>query len=126
MYILVQRIYRSLDHSLFHMTSDSLYKSRYHQLWLCWTDFVTIVWNSYIKCWGLFFVILDSEEVRKWSGERGKESFGQVWWLVNELWFKRYIWNMHPVSCPSTHHDVTDLIMGWLKIQKLEYLENGT
>ena len=32
---------------------------------------------------------------------------------------------MHPVSCTNTHHDVTDL-MGWLKIQKLEYLENRT
>ena len=34
---------------------------------------------------------------------------------------------MHLVSCANTHHDVTDLvIMGWLKIQKLEYLENRT
>ena len=31
---------------------------------------------------------------------------------------------MHPFSCTNTHHGVTDL--GWLKIQKLEYLENGT
>ena len=31
---------------------------------------------------------------------------------------------MHPVSCTNTNHDVTDLINhGWLKIQKLEYLE---
>ena len=34
---------------------------------------------------------------------------------------------MHLVSYANTHHDVTDLvIMGWLKIQKLEYLENRT
>ena len=34
---------------------------------------------------------------------------------------------MHPASFTNTHHDVTDLVnMGWLKIQKLEYLENGT
>ena len=34
---------------------------------------------------------------------------------------------MHLVSCANTHHDVTDLvIMRWLKIQKLEYLENRT
>ena len=33
---------------------------------------------------------------------------------------------MHPVSCTNTHHDHTDLVMGWLKIQKLAYLENGT
>ena len=37
---------------------------------------------------------------------------------------------MHPVSCTNNHHDVTDLvkngkeIMGRLKMQKLEYLEN--
>ena len=34
---------------------------------------------------------------------------------------------MHPFSFTYTHHDVTDLLnFGWLKIQKLEYLENGT
>ena len=34
---------------------------------------------------------------------------------------------MHPVSCSNTHYDVTDLINhGWLKIENLEYLENGT
>ena len=34
---------------------------------------------------------------------------------------------MHPVSCTNTYHDVTDfVIMGWLKIQKLENLENAT
>ena len=34
---------------------------------------------------------------------------------------------MQPVSCTNAHHDVTDLVNhGWLKIQKLEYLENGT
>ena len=34
---------------------------------------------------------------------------------------------MHPVSCTNTYHDVTDLvIVGWFKMQKLEYLENGT
>ena len=34
---------------------------------------------------------------------------------------------MHLVSCTNTHRDVTDLVnMKWLKIQKLEYLENGT
>ena len=33
---------------------------------------------------------------------------------------------MHPVSCTNTHHDVTDSVMGWLKIQKFEYPENGT
>ena len=34
---------------------------------------------------------------------------------------------MHPVSCASIHHDVTDLgNQGWLKIPKLEYLENIT
>ena len=38
---------------------------------------------------------------------------------------------MHPVSCTNTHHAVSDLvkngkeIMGRLKMQKLEYLENG-
>ena len=34
---------------------------------------------------------------------------------------------MHLASCTNTHRDITDLVnMGWLKIQKLEYLENGT
>ena len=34
---------------------------------------------------------------------------------------------MRPVSCTNTHHDVKIWqIMGWLKIQTLEYLENGT
>ena len=34
---------------------------------------------------------------------------------------------MHLVSCTNTHRDVTDLTNhGWLKIQKLKYLEKGT
>ena len=34
---------------------------------------------------------------------------------------------MHPALCTNTHHDVTDLVnYGIVKIQKLEYLENGT
>ena len=34
---------------------------------------------------------------------------------------------MHLVSCNNTHHDVTDLVNAEMaKIQKLEYLENGT
>ena len=34
---------------------------------------------------------------------------------------------MHAVSCTNTHHGVTDLLNhGIVKIQKLEYLENGT
>ena len=34
---------------------------------------------------------------------------------------------MDLVSYTNTHRDVTDLVNdGWLKIQKLEYLENGT
>ena len=34
---------------------------------------------------------------------------------------------MQPVSCTNTHHDVTDLVIhGMVKIQKLEYIENGT
>ena len=34
---------------------------------------------------------------------------------------------MYPVLCTNTHHGATDLVnMGWLKIQELEYLENGT
>ena len=34
---------------------------------------------------------------------------------------------MQPVSYTNPYHDVTDLVnMGWLKIQKLHYLENGT
>ena len=34
---------------------------------------------------------------------------------------------MHPVSYSNTHHDVTDLVItGWIKIQKLEHLENET
>ena len=34
---------------------------------------------------------------------------------------------MLPISCANTHHDVTDLEnVGCLKLQKLEYLENGT
>ena len=33
---------------------------------------------------------------------------------------------MHHLSCTSTHHDIADLVNhGWLKMQKLEYLENG-
>ena len=32
-----------------------------------------------------------------------------------------------PCLGTNTHHDVTDLVNHrWLKIQKLEYLENGT
>ena len=34
---------------------------------------------------------------------------------------------MHPVSCTNTRHDVRDLVnQGMVKIQKLDYLENGT
>ena len=34
---------------------------------------------------------------------------------------------MCPAACTNTHHDIIRfVIMGWLKIQKLEYLENGT
>ena len=52
-------------------------------------------------------------------------SSGRVWWL-NKLWFKRYI-----QRCTLSH--VLTLIMTsqiwqiveWLKVQKLEYLENG-
>ena len=37
---------------------------------------------------------------------------------------------MYPVSCTNFHQNVTDLvnhgIMLWLKIHKLEYLENRT
>ena len=34
---------------------------------------------------------------------------------------------MHPVLCTNTHYDVTDLVNhGMVKVQKLEYLENGT
>ena len=34
---------------------------------------------------------------------------------------------MHPVSCTNTHHNATDLVNhGIVKIQKFEYLENGT
>ena len=34
---------------------------------------------------------------------------------------------MCPAACTNTHHDITCfVIMGCLKIQKLEYLENGT
>ena len=34
---------------------------------------------------------------------------------------------MHPVLYNDTHHDVTDSVNhGMVKIQKLEYLENGT
>ena len=34
---------------------------------------------------------------------------------------------MHPVSCTNTHHDVIDSVNhGMVKIEKLEYLENGT
>ena len=44
-------------------------------------------------------------------------SVSQIWWL-NELWFKRYIqkWTLSHEHC----------LMGWLKLQKLEYLENRT
>ena len=31
---------------------------------------------------------------------------------------------MHPVSNSNTHHDVTNVVnIGWLRIQKLEYLK---
>ena len=34
---------------------------------------------------------------------------------------------MHPASYTNSHHDITNLVnIGWLRIQKLEYLENGT
>ena len=34
---------------------------------------------------------------------------------------------MHLISCTNTHRDVTDLVNhGMVKIQTLEYLENGT
>ena len=34
---------------------------------------------------------------------------------------------MHPVSCTNTDHGVINLVNhGWLKILKLECLENGT
>ena len=34
---------------------------------------------------------------------------------------------MHSVSCNNTHHDVADFANhGMVKLQKLEYLENGT
>ena len=53
-------------------------------------------------------------------------STGQVWQL-NELWFKRYI-----QKCTLSHvlmfvmTSKTWSITEWLKIQKLEYPENGT
>ena len=44
------------------------------------------------------------------------------WVLVQKIYTK-----MYPISCTNTHHDVTDLINhGMVKIQKFEYLENGT
>ena len=37
------------------------------------------------------------------------------------------IFKMHPVSCTDALHDVTDLVNhGMVKMQKFEYLENGT
>ena len=36
-------------------------------------------------------------------------SIDQVWW-VNELWFKRYIQKLHPVSTTNTQHDVKDFV----------------
>ena len=34
---------------------------------------------------------------------------------------------MHPISCTNIHHDFTDLVNHeMVKIQKFEYLENGT
>ena len=34
---------------------------------------------------------------------------------------------MHPVPYFNTHHDITDMVNHeWLKIQKLEYIENRT
>ena len=53
-------------------------------------------------------------------------STGQVWWL-HDLWLKRYIQKCTLSFVPILI--VTSLIwqiMEWLKIQKLEYLENGT
>ena len=42
--------------------------------------------------------------------------------LVQKIYSEMYL-----VSCTNTHHDVTDSAnLGWLNIQKLEYLENGT
>ena len=53
-------------------------------------------------------------------------STGQVWWL-RELWFKRYIQKStlsHVLILMVTSQ--IGWIVGWLKIQKLEYLENET
>ena len=37
------------------------------------------------------------------------------------------ILKMYPVVCTNTHHHITDLVNhGWVKIQKVEYLENRT
>ena len=52
-------------------------------------------------------------------------SIYQVWWL-NELWFERSI-----QKCTLSYVLILVMtseilyIMGWLKIQKLEYLKNG-
>ena len=52
-------------------------------------------------------------------------SIDQGWW-VNELWFKRYIQKCFLSHVPIvTMTSQICLIMGWLKIQKLEYIENG-
>ena len=53
-------------------------------------------------------------------------SICQVWWLC-ELWFKRYIqkYTLSHVLILIMTSQIWYL-MRWLKIQKLEYLENGT
>ena len=52
-------------------------------------------------------------------------SISQVWWL-NELWFKSYIqkYTLSPVLTIILTTQIRE-VMGWLEIQKLEYLENG-
>ena len=53
-------------------------------------------------------------------------SIGQVWWL-NMLWFKRYNQKSTLSRVLVLIHEFTDLAINlWLKIQKLEYLENRT
>ena len=44
------------------------------------------------------------------------------WVVVQKIYLKMYL-----VSCTNTHQDVTDSVNhGMVKIQKFEYLENGT
>ena len=51
---------------------------------------------------------------------------------IDQVWQVRVVVQkieskMLPISCANNHHDVTDLAnRGWFKIQKLEYLKNGT